>query len=112
MKYGQWVVENLFFKVIKINKLESSIDFFIFNLLYSSILIPSIDGGIVILSPNSRDFKKLPLRAKDIVASSPFYSEDGSIYVGSKITTLYAVNPINGEVYKNYTLDSVYIYII
>lgn len=58
------------------------------------------------LKHGSNEFKKLPLRAKDIVAASPFYSEDGTIYIGSKITTVFAVDPFNGKVYRNYSTDS------
>jgi outer membrane protein assembly factor BamB len=47
--------------------------------------------------------QKHPLSVREIVANAPFAYGDGNIYLGSKTSHLYAIDPTTGEVFNCHT---------
>ncbi|XP_004300122.1 PREDICTED: serine/threonine-protein kinase/endoribonuclease IRE1b-like isoform X2 [Fragaria vesca subsp. vesca] len=53
---------------------------------------------------NSKGKKKLASSIREYVASTPVVSEDGGVTLGSKKTTVFAVNAVTGEVIRSFRL--------
>lgn len=68
------------------------------------IFIPSVDGSssIYVLTPDE-EVKKLPVSVRDLVEHAPFQGHNGIMYIGSKETHIYAVDPLDGKLLRTYS---------
>jgi hypothetical protein len=48
-------------------------------------IIPSLDGSLLMASKGG--IKKLPVSAQTLVDRSPFQGDDGTVFLGSKVST-------------------------
>lgn len=48
---------------------------------------------------------KLPRTIDEVVRSTPFIFEDGSVMTGSRKTTVYEINPVTGKLIRNHSSD-------
>ena len=59
--------------------------------------VPSIDGYMYTYSPDY-GFQKMALSIKELVFTAPFRTRSGEIFSSGKQTTIFTVNPINGNI--------------
>ncbi|ORY82491.1 kinase-like domain-containing protein [Protomyces lactucae-debilis] len=69
------------------------------------ILEPIEDGGLYVFS-TANGLQKLPFGIKQLVENSPFtIPGDDKVYVGERKTTLYSIDPSNGNILQAYGTD-------
>ncbi|KAL6062130.1 bifunctional endoribonuclease/protein kinase ire1 [Balamuthia mandrillaris] len=65
--------------------------------LKQPIFIPGTDGHIYAYIP-SEGLKRVGISAKDIVHNSPFLASDGTLFIGTKSSQIFALHPGSGRV--------------
>jgi len=65
------------------------------------LFLPSADGSIYAMT--HAGLNRLPITVRELVANSPFQSSDGTVYIGWKHTHVFAVDPMTGNVYQNFS---------
>ncbi|KAI8878466.1 hypothetical protein K501DRAFT_228346 [Backusella circina FSU 941] len=69
-------------------------------------IIEPQDGGSIYIYGDGRPLQKLPFSVKELVSLSPFRTQDGTTYVGSKSTSMIAIDPRTGKILQKYDLDN------
>ncbi|KAG2388076.1 hypothetical protein C9374_000926 [Naegleria lovaniensis] len=68
---------------------------------YSEIqVIPSINGNLY-LYKQGEGIQRLPMSVNELVNKSPFYGNDGTLYVSSKTSDVYLINIHTGEIVED-----------
>lgn len=72
---------------------------------YSEIqVIPSINGNLY-LYKQGEGIQRLPMSVNELVNKSPFYGNDGTLYVSSKTSDVFLINIHTGEIVEDSKAD-------
>jgi serine/threonine protein kinase len=70
--------------------------------------VAGMDGSIYVYSADAAiRVEKLPVSVRELVHSSPFVDDDGNVYVGTKSTTVYAIDVRTGELKLHFSAERV-----
>ena len=68
------------------------------TLFGGSLVVPSLTGSMFAYSQSEGGLARLPVSTQDLVGRSPFLSEDGTAYIGSKNTNMFVLDAVTGEI--------------
>lgn len=68
-------------------------------------IIPSLSGNLYVWTKREGGLQKFPINVRELVAQSPFYSNDGTFYMASKQTRIQIVDPFDGKILCQYATE-------